>query len=101
MPARNDSDLMFVYKIIRDLESIDHLCINPIHRIGLIHKCSIDYHYLKWGVQVNFSLNNCKQNTTSLSLLAGRIVVMATLHISLLASAVWHTHYFNVDRERS
>ena len=23
----------FVYKVIRDLESIDHLCINPIHRI--------------------------------------------------------------------
>ena len=21
----------FVYKVIRDLESIDHLCINPIH----------------------------------------------------------------------
>ena len=29
----------FVYKTIRDLESIDHLCINPIRRIGLIHKC--------------------------------------------------------------
>ena len=28
----------FVYKVIRDLESIDHLCINPICRIGLIHK---------------------------------------------------------------
>ena len=28
----------FVYKAIRDLESIDHLCINPIRRIGLIHK---------------------------------------------------------------
>ena len=28
----------FVYKVIRDLESIDHLCINPFHRIGLIHK---------------------------------------------------------------
>ena len=28
----------FVYKVIRDLESIDHFCINPIHRIGLIHK---------------------------------------------------------------
>ena len=22
----------FVYKVIRDLESIDHLCINPIHK---------------------------------------------------------------------
>ena len=28
----------FVFKVIRDLKSIDHLCINPIHRIGLIHK---------------------------------------------------------------
>ena len=28
----------FVYKVIRDLESIDHLCINPFRRIGLIHK---------------------------------------------------------------
>ena len=28
----------FVYKVIRNLESIDHLCINPIRRIGLIHK---------------------------------------------------------------
>ena len=28
----------FVYKVITDLESIDYLCINPIRRIGLIHK---------------------------------------------------------------
>ena len=28
----------FVYIVIRDSESIDYLCINPIHRIGLIHK---------------------------------------------------------------
>ena len=28
----------FVYKVIRDLESIDHLCINPIHWIEIIHK---------------------------------------------------------------
>ena len=35
---KSDSDVMFVYKVIRDLISIDHLCINPIIRIGLIHK---------------------------------------------------------------
>ena len=29
--------LCFVYKVIRDLKSIDHLCIDPIRRIGLIH----------------------------------------------------------------
>ena len=45
-------------------ESIDHLCINPILCIGLIHKLFIDYK----------SLISCKQNTTSLSLLAGRTV---------------------------
>ena len=38
LPAMSDSDDMFYYKVIRDLESIDHLCINPIRRIGLIHK---------------------------------------------------------------
>ena len=66
----------FVYKVIRHLESIDHLCINPIHRIGLMHKKSIDSNKLKWNVQVNVLLNNCKQNMTSLSLLAGRTVLL-------------------------
>ena len=28
----------FVYKVIRDLEPIDHLCINPIRMIDLIQK---------------------------------------------------------------
>ena len=31
VPAKSDSDIMFVYKVIRDLESIDHLFINPTH----------------------------------------------------------------------
>ena len=34
LPVKNDSDVMFCLQIIRDLESIDHLCINPIRRIG-------------------------------------------------------------------
>ena len=38
LPAKTDSDVMFVYNVFRDLESIYHLCINPIRRIGLIHK---------------------------------------------------------------
>ena len=37
LPAKSDCVVMFVYKVIWDLESIDHLCINPIRRIGLIH----------------------------------------------------------------
>ena len=61
----------FVYKANRDLESIDHLFINLIRRIGLIHKCSLDSRWLKWIVQVNVLLNNCKQTISSLSLLVG------------------------------
>ena len=38
LPAKSDSDVMFVYKVFRDLESKNHLCINPIHRLGLMHK---------------------------------------------------------------
>ena len=33
LPAKSDSDVMFVYKVILGLESIDYLCINPIRRI--------------------------------------------------------------------
>ena len=76
MPAKSDSFVMLFYIVIRYLESVDHLCINPIRRIGLIHKWSIDSRYLKWCVQVNVLLNNCKQNITSLSLLAGTIVFL-------------------------
>ena len=36
LPAKSDNASCFVYKAIRDLESIDHLCINPICR--LTHK---------------------------------------------------------------
>ena len=61
-------------KLLGTLESIDHLCINPIHRIGLIHKLSLDSRKLKRSAQVNVLLNNCKQNITSLSLLVGRTV---------------------------
>ena len=37
LPAKSESDVMVCYKVIRALESIDHLSINPIRRIGLIH----------------------------------------------------------------
>ena len=30
LPAKSDSDVMFCLIVIRNLESIDHLCINPI-----------------------------------------------------------------------
>ena len=28
LPAKSDSDVMFVYKVIMDLESIDHVCVS-------------------------------------------------------------------------
>ena len=40
--SKSDSGVMFVYKAIRDILSIDHMCINRICRIRLIHKWSSD-----------------------------------------------------------
>ena len=63
----------FVYKVIRDVKSKGHLCINPtqdrintqvIYRFGL----------LKWSVHVSVLLSDCKQIITSLSLLIGTTV---------------------------
>ena len=91
----------FVYKIIRDLESIDHLCINPIHRIGLIHKWAIDSHMLKWSVHVSVLLSNCKQSITSLSLLVGTTVgfvwniflLVLTLYIPINNFSAMSVHF--------
>ena len=38
LPAKSDSGVMFCLQSYQDLELIDHLYINPIRRIGLIHK---------------------------------------------------------------
>ena len=59
----------------------DHLCINPIRKIGLIHKWSTDLRKLKWSVQVNILLNNCKQNITSLSFLIGTTVPLTVCYM--------------------
>ena len=40
----------------------------------------MDLRKLKWSVQVNVLLNNCKRNLTSLSLFAGRTVVRDLSH---------------------
>ena len=37
LPAKSDSDAMFCLQSYQDLGSIDHMCINPIRRKGLIH----------------------------------------------------------------
>ena len=38
LPANSDSEVMFYLRSYKELESIDHLYIDPIRRIGLIHK---------------------------------------------------------------
>ena len=38
LSAKSDSGVMLCYQSYQDLESIDHLCTNPILRIGLINK---------------------------------------------------------------
>ena len=43
VPTKSDSDVMLFYKVIRDLESINHLCINAqvISRFALAQvKCT-------------------------------------------------------------
>ena len=60
LPANSDSDVMFCLQSYQGLR---------IHRIGLIHKWSIDSRMLKWSVQVSVLLSNCKQSITSLSVL--------------------------------
>ena len=37
LPAKSDSDDVFCLQSYQGLESIDHVCINPICRIGIIH----------------------------------------------------------------
>ena len=38
LPAKSNSGVMFCLQSYQDFKSIDYLCINPIRRIGLIHK---------------------------------------------------------------
>ena len=42
LPAQSDSDFIICSQSDGDLESIDHLCFNSIHRIGLKHKWYTD-----------------------------------------------------------
>ena len=60
----------FVYKVFRDLESMDHVCINPICRIGLIHK-DLSIHVSSSRV---YKLMFCKQTIMPLSLVVGTAV---------------------------
>ena len=96
----------FVYKFIRDLESINHLCINPILRIGLIHKCFFDLHELKLSVQVNVLFNNCKQTRRHcLSWLARqqsipRLFRYCKLYWNVYASCSGTHHFQTINFER-
>ena len=53
VPTKSDRDGILCFQLLNkqltgtihliECESIDHLCINPIPRMGLIHTLSIDY----------------------------------------------------------
>ena len=86
----------FIYKVIRDYKSIDHLCINPIRRIGLIHTWSIDSCWRKFSVQFNVLRNKCKQNITSLSLLIGTTVQMHQFILVFIGRTVFVGFYHEV-----
>ena len=87
MPTKSGSDVIFCLQVLSKTltctlhlsyrESIDHLCINPIHRIGLIHKRSIDYE----------PMIILQTNMTSLSLLAGRTVALMVFKLLLCLSS--------------
>ena len=72
LPAKSDSDATFC------LQSYQGLRIDRSLEQDRINTLSVDSHQPKWSVKVNVLLNNCKQNTTSLSLLAGTTVGLVT-----------------------
>ena len=91
---------MFVYQVIRDLESIYHLCINPIHRIGLIHKWYLDSRRLKWSVPVNVLLNNCNKILRHCHFWLARLYPMYTIHFQLVSGKIALTkHCSSLSRE--
>ena len=47
LSAKSDSCVVSCLHSYQGLESMNHLCLNPIHRIGLIRKLSIDSRMLK------------------------------------------------------
>ena len=59
------------YKVNRDIESIDNLCINPIPRDRINTQVIYRFTLAKAECKSHVLLNNCKQNITSLSLLVG------------------------------
>ena len=63
-----------VYKDIRDLESIDHLCINFYPQDGINTQVIYRFALAQAGCTCYFLLNNSKQSITSLSLLVGMTV---------------------------
>ena len=71
MPAKSDSDVMFCFQRCPGLR-IDRSHVNLSYRIytQVIYRFS----YIKWSVQVNVFLYNCKQNITTLLLLLGTTV---------------------------
>ena len=70
LPAKSDSDFMFIYKVIRDLKTIDHLCFYPIQYTSDVSICVSS----SLSVRILVLLCNCKQRIEPLSLLVSSTV---------------------------
>ena len=58
LPAKSDSYDVFCLQSYQGLKIEDHLCINPILWIGLIHKRSVNSRCLKWIVTLGWHDSN-------------------------------------------
>ena len=79
LPAKSDSHVMSCPQSHQGPRIDSSLMFNPIRRIELILKLSIDSHQLKRSAQVNVLPSNCKQSIMSLSLLVGTTVECKSL----------------------
>ena len=77
LPAKSDSDVMFYLQSYQGLR-IDKSLVYESYPVDRINT-QVVYRFAL--AQVNDLLNNCKQNTTSLSLLAGRTVAAPSVNL--------------------
>ena len=77
LPAKSDSDVMFCLQRYPGLRIDISLVYSSYPQDRMNTQVIYQFSYIKWSVQVNVLLNNCKQNITSLSLLVGKTVLSA------------------------
>ena len=72
----------FVNKVIRDLYSIDHLCITYIINTQVIYRFASAQ--VEYTFKFKFYFDNCRQNIASLSLFVGTTVKPCTFFITFI-----------------